>query len=133
VETDKKPQQHTQDAIEALVTGPGAVLFIREIQGEFVLARVEFTKEGGTKAMKWVGIDPSTGGDIHWTQYHKLGSVGNYHFLFDSKGDIVAQVDTLEDAPYTEAGVLQERLRKWRYILTLHSNQLSFNEFFDNE
>lgn len=133
MEMDKKPQQHTQDAIRDLVAGPGAVLYIPDIGGEFVLARVEFMREGGNKIMKWVGIDPATGGDIHWTRYHRLGSVGQYHFLLDKNGDRIANVDTLEDAPYTEAGVLRERLSKWRHLLTLHNNQRNFDEFFENE
>jgi len=133
LETDNKPQSHTMDAINALVTGPGAVLWLPEIRGEFVLARVEFVTEAGEKCMKWVGIDPSTGHDIHWTRYHRLGSQGHYNFLIDKADKMVAEISTLEEAPYTDASELRERLSKWRHVLTLHLNQQSFDAFFENE
>tara|TARA_R110002167_G_scaffold26461_3_gene91131 strand:- start:139 stop:540 length:402 start_codon:yes stop_codon:yes gene_type:complete len=133
MKTDKKPQSHTMDAIKALVAGPGAVLWVPEVRGEFVLARVEFIQRGGQKAMKWVGTDPATGHDIHWTLYHKLGSAGDYHYLLGTDGKMVAEVSTLDEAPYTEEGPLKQRLAKWRHVLTLHHNQEEFDEFFENE
>jgi len=133
METDKKPQSHTMDAIKALVAGPGAVLYVPEVHGEFVLARVEFIQSEGQKAMKWVGIDPGTGADIHWTLYHKLGSQGPYNFLIGKDGKSIAEVSTLDEAPYTDEGPLKQRLAKWRHVLTLHHNQEEFDEFFENE
>ena len=121
------------DAIKALVAGPGAVLWVPEIRGEFVLGRVEFIQSEGQKAMKWVGIDPGTGADIHWTRYHKLGSQDHYNFLINEAGEMVAEVGTLQEAPYTDEGPLKQRLAKWRHVLTLYHNQQEFDEFFENE
>ena len=133
MKTDKKPQRKTQAAIEALVTGPGAVLYMPQLRGEFVLARVEFGKDEQGRFMKWVGINPETGHDIHWTGYKRLDSVGDYLFLLGNDDEPIAEVSTLEEAPYTEAEVLRGRSEKWRHILTLHNNQRNFDEFFDNE
>ncbi len=133
MKTDKKPQRETQAAIEALVTGPGAVLYMPQLRGEFVLARVEFGKDKQGRFMKWVGINPETGHDIHWTGYKRLDSVGDYLFLLGDDDELIAEVSTLEEAPYTEAEVLRGRLEKWRHLLTLHNNQRKFDEFFDNE
>ena len=133
MKTDKKPQRKTQAAIEALVTGPGAVLYMPQLRGEFVLARVEFGKDEQGRFMKWVGINPETGHDIHWTGYKRLDSVGDYLFLLGNDDEPIAEVSTLEEAPYTDAEVLRGRLEKWRHILTLHNNQRNFDEFFDNE
>jgi hypothetical protein len=133
MKTDKKPQQHTQDVIESLVKGPGAVLWIPKIHGEFLLARVEFGRDKQGKFMKWVGIHPSTGGDIHWTSYHRLGSHEHYNFLIDENDQAIGEVSTLEEAPYSEASALRLRLNKWRHLLTLHYNERNFNEFFENE
>ena len=114
MKTDKKPQRKTQAAIEALVTGPGAVLYMPQLRGEFVLARVEFGKDEQGRFMKWVGINPETGHDIHWTGYKRLDSVGDYLFLLGNDDEPIAEVSTLEEAPYTEAEVLRGRLEKWR-------------------
>ena len=133
MKTDKKAQRETQAAIEALVTGPGAVFYMPELRAEFVLGRVEFGKDEQGRFMKWVGINPQTGHDIHWTGYKRLGTEGGYLFLLGDDNKLIAEVSTLEEAPYTEAGVLRERLEQWRHILTLHNNQRDFDEFFDNE
>ena len=130
---DKKPQRKTQAAIEALVTGPGAVLYMPQLRGEFVLARVEFGKDEQGRFMKWVGINPETGHDIHWTGYKRLDSVGDYLFLLGNDDEPIAEVSTLEEAPYTEAEVLRGRMEKCRHIQTLHNNQRNYDEFFDNE
>ena len=108
-------------------------MYVPEVHGEFVLARVEFIQSEGQKAMKWVGIDPGTGADIHWTLYHKLGSQGPYNFLIGKDGKSIAEVSTLDEAPYTDEGPLKQRLAKWRHVLTLHHNQEEFDEFFENE
>lgn len=133
MKTDKKAQRETQAAIEALVTGQGAVFYMPQLRGEFVLARVEFGKDEQGSFMKWVGINPQTGHDIHWTGYRRLGMDGDYLFLLGDDDELIAEVSTLEEAPYTEAGVLRERLNKWRHLLTLYNNQRDFDEFFDNE
>lgn len=133
MKTDKKTQREAQAAIRALVTGPGGVFYMPELRAEQVLARVEFGEDDQGRFMKWVGINPQTGHDIHWTGYKRLGMENGYLFLLGDDDKLIAEVSTLDEAPYTEAGVLGEQLRRWRHILTLHNNQRSFDEFFDNE
>ncbi len=129
----KQSKTYTKDRIDALVKGPGAVLWVPEIKAEFILARVDWLKGDGKTYMKWVAINPTNGGNIHYTRYHKLESELHYNFLMGKRDRLIAEVSTVAEAPFTEASVISKKIAEWRHVLTLHNNQRDFDEWFENE
>ncbi|MDB4749863.1 hypothetical protein OAF83_03045 [Rubripirellula sp.] len=129
----KHTPKYTKDRIDALVKGPGAVMWVPAIKAEFILARVAWLEGDNKTYMKWVAINPTNGGNIHYTRYHKLKSDMHYNFLMDRKDDLIAEVSTVAEAPFTEASVISKKIAEWRHVLTLHNNQRDFDEWFENE
>lgn len=119
--------------VTRMVAGPeGAAIYINGPRDEVVLADVAWVTDGGQQALKWVGIFPQGGEDVHWTYYDQLEAQPNIKHLMLG-GEYVASIYTLDEATQMEPSELHRELLRFRELLTKYNNRETFKQFFDNE